>query len=129
MDTQTLMLLLLTGLTAGILGGFIGVGGGVIIVPAMVYFMGMDQHMAQGTSVAMMLPPIGILAYMNYHKAGAADFKAGMILALTFIIGGYLGSKWSLKLDPNRVKLIFGFFMVFVAFRMIFTAWKSMQTP
>jgi len=69
------------------------------------------------------------LAYMNYHKAGAADFKAGMILALTFIIGGYLGSKWSLKLDPNRVKLIFGFFMVFVAFRMIFTAWKSMQTP
>lgn len=129
MDQMTLFLILMTGLAAGILGGFIGIGGGVIIVPAMVYLLGMDQHTAQGTSVAMMLPPIGILAYMNYHKAGAADFKAGMLLALTFVIGGYLGSRWSLKLDPNKVKLIFGLFMIIVAMRMVWNAWRGLNSP
>lgn len=128
MTTETLLLLLITGLAAGILGGFIGVGGGVIVVPALVYILGMDQHMAQGTSIAMMLPPIGLLAYWNYHRAGEADLKAGLILATTFLVGGYLGSRWSLKLDPNRVKLLFGIFMIFVAIRMILTGWKGIQS-
>lgn len=124
---NTLILLILIGLMAGILGGFIGVGGGIIVVPAMIYFMGMGQHTAQGTSLAMMLPPIGLLAVWNYHKEGAVDMKAAMILAIGFIIGGYLGSKLSLRLDETKVKFVFGLFMVLVAIRMTFTAWKEMN--
>ncbi|NNK80798.1 MAG: sulfite exporter TauE/SafE family protein [Flavobacteriales bacterium] len=128
MDLQTLLILLLTGLTAGMLGGFIGVGGGIIIVPAMIYFMGMNQFQAQGTSLAMMLPPIGILAVWNYYKAEAVDMKAAMILAVAFIIGGYLGSKMSLRLDPDKVKLGFGVFMLFVAIRMTISAWRNLAS-
>lgn len=127
MDLQTLLILLLVGLTAGMLGGFIGVGGGVVIVPAMVYFLGMTQFQAQGTSLAMMLPPIGILAVMNYYKAEAVDFKAAMILALAFVIGSYLGSKLTLKLDPVKVKLGFGIFMFFVAIKLSYSAWKQLE--
>lgn len=127
MDAQTIIILLCTGLLAGILGGFIGIGGGVIIVPAMIYFLGMTQFQAQGTSLAMMLPPIGILAVMNYYKAEAVDMRAALILAAAFIIGGYFGSKLSLRLDPVKVKLIFGVFMLFVAFRMTYTAWKQLN--
>ena len=124
---NTLLILILVGLAAGMLGGFIGVGGGIIIVPAMVYFMGMGQHAAQGTSLAMMLPPIGALAVWNYYKEGAVDMKASMILAAGFLIGGYLGSKMSLKLDPVRVKLLFGVFMFFVAIKMTYSAWKQLE--
>lgn len=127
MEMNTLILLILIGLMAGILGGFIGVGGGIIVVPAMIYFMGMGQHTAQGTSLAMMLPPIGLLAVWNYHKEGAVDMMAAMILAIGFIIGGYLGSKLSLRLDETKVKFVFGLFMVLVAIRMTFTAWKEMN--
>ena len=127
MEMNTLFILILLGLAAGMLGGFIGVGGGIIIVPAMVYFMGMGQHAAQGTSLAMMLPPIGALAVWNYYKEGAVDMKAAMILAAGFLIGGYLGSKMSLKLDPVRVKLLFGVFMFFVAIKMTYSAWKQLE--
>ena len=127
MDMNTLIILILVGVVAGMLGGFIGVGGGIIIVPAMVYFMGMGQHAAQGTSLAMMLPPIGALAVWNYYKEGAVDMKAAMILAVVFLVGGYLGSKLSLKLDPAKVKLIFGVFMFFVAIKMTYSAWKQLE--
>jgi len=127
MEMNTLVILILVGVAAGMLGGFIGVGGGIIIVPAMIYFMGMSQHTAQGTSLAMMLPPIGALAVLNYYKEGAVDMKAAMILAVGFLIGGYLGSKLSLKLDPTKVKLFFGIFMLIVAVRMTYTAWKQLE--
>ncbi len=128
MDVQTLFILLLTGLMAGMLGGFIGVGGGIIIVPAMIFFLGMTQFQAQGTSLAMMLPPIGILAVWNYYKAEAVDFKAAMILAVAFIIGGYLGSKLSLRLDPDKVKFGFGVFMMLVAIKMSYSAWQKLNS-
>jgi len=126
MDASTLIILLLTGLAAGILGGFIGVGGGVIIVPSLVFFLGLSQHAAQGTSLTMMLPPIAILAVMNYYKAGEVNIKYGMILAAAFVIGGYFGSKLSLKLDPNKVKFIFGIFMLFVAIRILVKSSKEL---
>lgn len=128
MDLQTLFILLLTGLMAGMLGGFIGVGGGIIIVPAMIFFLGMTQFQAQGTSLAMMLPPIGILAVWNYYKAEAVDFRAAMILAVAFIIGGYLGSKFVLRLDPDKVKFGFGVFMMVVAIKMSYSAWQKMNS-
>ena len=97
-----------------------GVGGGVIIVPALVYFLAMTQHQAQGTSLALMLLPIGILAVWNYWKTDAVNWKAGLIIALAFVVGGYFGSKISLNLSEVRLKQAFGVLMIGVAIKMIF---------
>lgn len=125
MTFQTILILVLIGIFAGAISGFIGVGGGVIIVPALVYFLGVSQHTAQGTSLLLMLPPIGILAVMNYYKAGQINWTHGIVIASTFIIGAYFGSKLSLKLNANVVKLVFGIFMLYVSARMIYTSLKS----
>lgn len=125
MTVNTIIILILIGIFAGALSGFIGVGGGVIIVPALVYFMGVSQHMAQGTSLLLMLPPIGILAVMNYYKAGEIHWGYGIVIACAFVIGAFFGSKLSLKLNPNIVKLVFGIFMLYVSVRMIYTSYKS----
>jgi uncharacterized membrane protein YfcA len=125
MDASTLLILLLIGVLAGILSGFIGVGGGIVIVPALVYFLGMSQHMAQGTSLALMLPPIGLLAVYNYHKAGEINFSYAAVIAVAFIVGGFVGSKLSLKLSPSAVKFFFGLVMLYAAVRLIGTSYKS----
>ena len=122
MGTSTLLILITIGVCAGIMSGFIGVGGGVIIVPALVFFLGFTQHEAQGLSITTMLPPIGVLAFYSYYQHGAitkTSIGYGAIIALAFVVGGYIGSKISLKLSPNLIKLIFGVFMLFVAFKMI----------
>lgn len=121
MQTDTILILIAIGITAGILSGFVGIGGGLLIVPALVFFLGMSQFEAQGTSLAMMLPPIGILAVMNYAKSGNLNWKYALILAIVFIIGGYIGSKLSLSLSPHIVKKIFGFLMLIAAFKLIFS--------
>src|SRR5437868_4219419 len=108
LNMTILVALVLIGLAAGILSGFIGLGGGVVMVPCLVYFLGMSQHTAQGTSLAVMLPPIGILAVINYYKAGMVDLKSAAILALAFIIGGFFGSKVAIQLPPQVVKKTFG---------------------
>ncbi|MCW3105304.1 MAG: permease [Bacteroidetes bacterium] len=115
----TIMILLSVGLLAGILSGMVGVGGGIIIVPALVYFMAMSQHQAQGTSLAVLLLPVGILAVMNYYKAGFVDVRSTLIIASTFLIGGFIGSKISIAIDQNMVKKIFGVVLLLVAFKMI----------
>ncbi len=127
MTPQTIIILLIIGIFAGMMSGFIGVGGGIIIVPALVYFMGLTQHQAQGTSLLLMLPPIGILAVMNYAKAGNINWWYGGIIALAFIIGGYFGSKISLKLHPGVVKLVFGIIMIYVSFKMIISGYNSIS--
>jgi hypothetical protein len=104
------------------LSGFIGVGGGLIIVPALVYFLGLSQLQAQGTSLAIMLPPVGIMAVMNYYKSGNINLTYGLIIALTFIIGGYLGSKIALRISPVKVKFFFGIILLYSAVRMIWTS-------
>jgi uncharacterized protein len=121
MNTGTIIILLLIGLTAGILGGLFGIGGAVIMIPALVLFLGMDQHEAQGTSVAVMLPPIGLLAAYNYYKAGQVNFAYAMIIALAFLAGGYFGSKIALSLPENLMKKIFGIVLLLIALRMIFS--------
>jgi uncharacterized membrane protein YfcA len=126
MTIQTIFILLIIGLLAGIISGFIGVGGGIVIVPALVYFLGLTQHQAQGTSLLLMLPPIGILAVMNYHKAGQLNWWYGGIIAAAFVIGGFFGSKLSLKLHPGVVKLSFGILMIYVAFKMIISGYNSL---
>ena len=127
MDFTTILILVVIGIFAGVLSGFVGVGGGIVIVPALVYFLGLSQFEAQGTSVFLMLPPIGILAVMNYHKVGAVNWKYGLVIAITFVAGGYLGSRMSLKLDQVLVKLIFGLIMLFVAIKMIISGLAYFQ--
>ena len=117
---QEIIILIIIGLAAGVLSGMFGVGGGIIIVPALVFFLGMTQHEAQGTSLGLMLLPIGILAAMNYYKSGALDIKAGLIIAGAFVIGGFFGSKLSLSIDEVLLKRIFGVLMLVIAVRMIF---------
>ncbi len=124
MTTGLVITLVLIGLFAGILSGFIGVGGGVVIVPALVYILGLTQHQAQGTSLLIMLPPVGILAVMNYYKAGQINWMYGIIIAAAFIVGGYFGSKLSLKLSPGLVKLSFGVLMAYVSIMMIWSGYN-----
>lgn len=125
MTIQTILILILIGLFAGIMSGFIGIGGGVVMVPALVYLMGLSQHEAQGTSLILMLPPIGILAVMNYYKAGQVNIWYGVIIALAFVIGGYFGSKIALRMSPSKVKLIFGVLMLYISIKMIYSGLKS----
>lgn len=121
---ETIIYLILIGIAAGFLGGMVGVGGGIIIVPALVILLGMSQHQSQGISLTMMLFPVGILAVLNYYKKGYVDFRLAGILAVGFIIGGYLGSKFSLSLPQETVKKIFAIIMIIVAVRMLFAERK-----
>ncbi len=121
MNLFTIMILVIIGLMAGVFGGMFGVGGAIIMVPALVYFLGVDQHTAQGTSIAIMLPPIGLFAAYNYYKAGQVNIWYAVIIASAFLIGGYFGSKIALALPENLMKKIFGILLILVALRMIFS--------
>lgn len=126
METQTVLILVVIGLLAGVLSGFVGVGGGVIIVPALIYTLGMTQLEAQGTSLFVLLLPVGILAVYNYWKGGHINWSFGLIIALTFVVGGFVGSKLALKISPSLVRLIFGLLMAYVSFRMIITGYQGL---
>ncbi len=119
MSVTTIIILLIIGICAGILSGFVGVGGGIIIVPALVFFLGYSQHMAQGTSLTMMIPPIGLLAVYNYHKSGNINITAALIIALAFVVGAYLGSKLSISLDQRIVKRVFGVVMLIASIKLL----------
>lgn len=127
MTTQTIFILVLIGVLAGILSGFVGVGGGIIIVPALVYALGMSQYEAQGTSLFVLLLPVGILAVMNYSKSGEINWKFGLIIALTFVVGGFIGSKLALKLSPGLVKFIFGIIMAVVSIKLIHSGYNALS--
>jgi uncharacterized protein len=118
MDTSTILILLAIGLVAGVLGGMIGIGGGIIIIPALVYFLAVDQRMAQGTSLAILLPPIGLLAVMNYYKAGQVNIKFAAVIAVAFLVGSYFGSKWALQLPVATLKKVFAGLLVLIAAKM-----------
>ncbi len=120
MDTQILFVLILIGLAAGFTSGMVGIGGGVIIVPALVYFLAFSQHQAQGNSLALMLFPVGILGVINYYKKGHVDFRYAALLAVGFVAGSYLGSKFSLSLPQDTVKKIFAVLMIVLAVKMLF---------
>jgi len=122
MEPTTLLILIAIGLIAGIFSGIVGLGGGIIIIPALIYLLGLSQKEAQGTSLALMLPPIGLLAAINYYKAGAINLKYALVIALAFLIGGYLGSKIALGLSDQTLKKIFAFALLILGFRMLI--WK-----
>jgi hypothetical protein len=124
MTATTILILIIIGLTAGILSGLVGVGGGIIMVPLFVFFLGLTQHNAQGLSLAVMLPPVTFLAVYNYHTAGNGgniDWRIAITVSILFIIGGFICSKIALQIDQRILRKIFGVFMLIVAIRLIFT--------
>lgn len=127
MDTQTILILIAIGVGAGILSGFVGVGGGVVIVPALMYVFSMSQYEAQGTSLFVLLLPVGILAVQNYWKSGNVNWTFGLVIAITFVLGGYVGSRLALKISPAIVKLVFGVLMAYVAVKMIASGVKTLN--
>jgi uncharacterized protein len=122
LSMNEIIVLLVVGILAGFLSGLVGVGGGLIIVPALIYFLSFSQHQAQGTSLLLLLLPTGIFAVMNYYKAGYVDWKAALIIASTFLLGGFLGSKAAIAMDQNTVKKIFACFMILMGLKMLI--WK-----
>jgi len=112
-------LVLLLGLATGILVGLMGIGGGTVVVPAMVYLLGMDQHLAQGTSLLMQLLPLGLGAMWVYWKKGAVDLWAGIVCALGFLPGGYIGGRLALAISSHNLESLFGLFLVFSAAMLI----------
>lgn len=122
MTLQIVLILLTVGLAAGFLSGMVGIGGGIIIVPVLVYYLGFTQHQAQGTTLFMFLLPIGILGVMNYHKQGYVDYKTALIICSTFVFGSYFGSKLSISLDQKTIKQIFGIIIILLGAKMVF--WK-----
>lgn len=119
MSTFQVVILLLIGLIAGTASGLVGIGGGIIIVPALVFFLGMTQHMAQGTTLAMLTIPVGILGAYNYYQTGNVNLKALALIACTFVIGSFLGSKISLSIDQKTLKKVFGFVLLAISIKMI----------
>ncbi len=120
MSVTTIIGLLALGLAAGMLSSVVGIGGGVLIVPALVFIFAVSQKVAQGTSLVMLLPPIGIFAVINYYKAGYVDFKIAGILCIAFIVGSYFGSKIALNLQESTLKRIFGVFLMILAVKYLF---------
>jgi uncharacterized membrane protein YfcA len=119
MTIQVVMLLLLIGLAAGMLSGLVGVGGGIIVVPALVFALGFTQQQAQGTSLGLLLLPIGIFAVINYYKQGYIDIRVVVIMSVAFIVGAYLGSKFALSLPEKTVKTIFAIVLFWAGIKML----------
>jgi uncharacterized protein len=108
------------GVAAGILAGMVGVGGGIIIVPALLYFFKMDQHTAQGTSLAVLLPPTGLLAFLRYYKAGHVDVGIALVMIVGVLLGGYFGGGWAQEVSGTALRKGFAVFMFVVALNMFF---------
>ncbi|HMI06805.1 MAG TPA: sulfite exporter TauE/SafE family protein [Flavobacterium sp.] len=119
MTTATFTILLGIGLVAGILSGLIGIGGGIIMVPLLV-MMGFTQHQAQGTSLGALLPPVTLLAVLNYHRAGDINWKYALVISLFFVIGGYFGSKIAININEKMLRKVFAVILLIVAGKMFF---------
>ena len=128
MDVQIVLILLLIGLFAGVLSGVIGIGGGIIIVPALVYFIGFSQRTAQGTSLAILLLPVGLLGVIQFYKAGYVDVKVTAIIALAFFIGSYFGSRIALTISQEILRKCFAVLLIIIAVKMLFFDKKEIDS-
>jgi len=116
---MNISLYLLLGVVAGILSGLIGIGGGTIIVPALIFLFGFSQHLAQGTTLALLVPPIGILAAWTYYKQGYVDLHIAALICIGFFFGGLLGAKLATHLSNVILERIFGVALLLIALKMI----------
>jgi uncharacterized protein len=119
MSTTMMLILIVIGIITGVMAGMLGIGGAIIMIPALVFLLGISQQTAQGTSLAVMLPPIGIIAAYNYYKAGQVNIRFAIILAVFFLVGSYFGSKLALNLPQPVLKKIFGILLLLVAAKML----------
>ncbi|OPY11594.1 MAG: hypothetical protein A4E66_01322 [Syntrophus sp. PtaB.Bin001] len=124
---SSLGLLLLIGLVAGIASGLFGIGGGVLIVPALVYLVGFSQHMAIGTSLAILLPPVGLAAVLQYYRYGQVNIKAALIVAAALFVGGWLGAILANHLSGPQLKLAFGIFVVGMGIYLVYEALRQLS--
>lgn len=115
-----IFLYLLLGLAAGVISGLIGIGGGTIIVPVLVFLFGLSQHEAQGTTLALLVPPIGFLAAWTYYKEGYVDLKIASLICLGFFFGGLVGAKLATRLSGIVLERVFGIALLFISLKMIF---------
>lgn len=120
MDINTILILLAIGMGAGFMSGLVGIGGGVVIVPALVFFLGLSQQQAQGTSTALFVIPIAfVLSAWNYHKSGNVNWTYAFIMLATFMAGSFFGSKLAVSIDQNVVKRIFGILLFIIAIKLV----------
>lgn len=119
MTIQTILFLILIGILAGVLSGLVGVGGGIIMVPLLVLFLSLSQHQAQGTSLAVLAVPVTAVAVFNYYKEGQLNLKYAAIIAVFFVVGSIVGSKFALTLDQKVLKKIFAVVLVIIAGKML----------
>jgi hypothetical protein len=113
------------GFAVGILVGVMGIGGGIIVVPALVHISGMDQHLAQGTSLFILLPPVGLGALSVYWKKGEVDLRSGIVCAFGILAGGYLGGRIAVEMNSARLESAFGLFLMFSAILL----WRRSNPP
>lgn len=121
MNAYTIIILVLIGLISGIIAGMFGIGGGLIIVPALIYFAGFREHEAIGTSLAVLLPPIGLFAAYNYYIKGYVNIKYALIIAVAFMLASYFSSKLTVNIPANIIRRLFSIFLVLVAIKMWFS--------
>ena len=112
-------LYVLLGLVVGVFSGIVGIGGGILIIPALIYLFHMNQHKAQGTSLTALLLPIGALAFWEYYKAGNVDIKAGLLIALGFFVGGYFGGLWAQHISEIALRRVFGILVTIIGIRLL----------
>ncbi|NTS41169.1 sulfite exporter TauE/SafE family protein [Flavisolibacter sp. BT320] len=119
MTLQMILILVTIGLLAGMLSGMVGVGGGIIVVPALVFFLGFTQKQAQGTSLALLSLPVVILAALNYYNQGLVEIRTVLVMAVAFLIGGFLGSKIALSVPEESLKRFFAVVLFYTGFKML----------
>lgn len=115
-----ILLYVLLGLVAGIFSGLIGIGGGIIIIPALIFVFGLSQHQAQGTTLALLVPPIGLLAAWTYYSKGYVDLRIASLICIGFFAGGLLGAKLAVGLSSSVLEKLFGIALFLISLKMIF---------
>ena len=120
MNMFVMLGLLLVGIVAGYFSGLIGIGGGVIIVPALVLLFGFNEHTAQGTTLALLVPPIGILAVMSYYQKGYVDIKTAIVICIGFVIGGFIGGKMAVDINEVTLRKVFAVVLILLGAKMFF---------
>lgn len=120
MTALTIIAYLVLGLLAGVFSGLVGVGGGVIIVPALVFLFKMSQHQAQGTTLALLVPPIGLLAAWTYYKQGYVDLKIAGLICAGFFLGGLVGAKYATAMSDQALEKVFGVALLLISLKMLF---------
>jgi len=122
MNTASFLVLAAIGVAAGLLSGLFGIGGGVVIVPALIYFAGFDQHLATGTSLAVLLPPVGIGAALEYYRHGGVNIRAAAIVAVSLLIAGWLSAIVANRVSGNYLRLAFGVFVIGLGITLVYDA-------